>query len=159
MSIKAVQQIVSRKGTASLGWSLGHGYIQEDLTVKSKKWCITKDDKTIAECRSKAIAKEIASALSGAKVMTLDDELKAAGMLTVSELMAGQPLDGFVANTSVNDLTAFSEWLDMRSKEMLRMKARMTLDKKEGDDLYEWVLSHCAVLKEVRINFNIAIGK
>jgi hypothetical protein len=97
--------------------------------------------------------------LNGVKYMTLDDELKSAGLLTVSELMNGQPIDGWVANKETTDLSKFSDWLDMRTKEMLSMKARMVLDKKEDGELFEWVLAHCAVLQEVRINFNAAITK
>lgn len=89
--------------------------------------------------------------------MSLDEELKAAGMLTVSELLNGRPMDGFIAHSGVTDLSKFSEWLDMRTEEMLRMKARMILDKKEESELYEWVLSHCAVFNEVRINFNNSV--
>ena len=88
--------------------------------------------------------------------MTLDEELKAAGMLTVSELMAGQPLDGFQAHKNIDGLKDFSAWLDMRTKEMLRMKARLTLDGKDESELFEWVLGHCAILNEVRLNFNQA---
>ena len=89
--------------------------------------------------------------------MTLDEELKAAGLLTVSELMQGQPVDGWVVNKETTDLSKFRDWLDMRTKEMLSMKARMTLDKKEESELFEWILAHCAVLHEVRLNFNAAI--
>tara|TARA_R110000772_G_scaffold266786_2_gene389774 strand:- start:577 stop:855 length:279 start_codon:yes stop_codon:yes gene_type:complete len=89
--------------------------------------------------------------------MTIDEELKAAGMLTVEELMAGQPIDGFQTNKDVTDLGDFIMWLDMRSKEMLRMKARMILDKKDDNELYEWVLSHCAVFNEVRFNLDAAL--
>ena len=89
--------------------------------------------------------------------MSIDEELKEAGMLTVSELMAGQPIDGFKAHNGVTDLRKFGEWLDMRTKEMLGMRARMELDKKDDTELFEWVLSHCAILQEVRINFNVAL--
>ena len=89
--------------------------------------------------------------------MTLDEELKEAGLLTVSELMAGQPMDGFIAHKEVKDLSGFVSWLDMRSREMLSMKARMILDKKDDTELYEWVLSHCAVFNEVRVNLNAVL--
>jgi hypothetical protein len=72
--------------------------------------------------------------------MSIDDELKAAGMLTVKELMNGQPLDGFVAHAGVDDLDKFSKWLDMRTEEMMKMKGRMELDKNDGGELFEWVL-------------------
>ena len=86
--------------------------------------------------------------------MTLDEELKAAGLLTVKELMNGQPMDGFMAHAGVTDFGAFSKWLNMRTEEMLKMKARMILDGKDDNDLYEWVLSHCSVFNEVRVNLN-----
>jgi len=71
--------------------------------------------------------------LSGVTGMSIDDELKAAGMLTVSELMEGHPLKGFLVHRGVNDIDKFSQWLDMRTKEMLDMKARMNLDKRDDD--------------------------
>ena len=89
--------------------------------------------------------------------MTLDEELKEAGMLTISELMEGQPIDGFIANKAVNDLPSFMKWLDMRSKEMLRIKARMILDKNTDTEMHEWVLSHCAAFNEVRVNLNAVL--
>lgn len=91
--------------------------------------------------------------------MTLDEQLKAAGMLTVTELMNGSPMDGFMVNAGVDDLDTFSQWLEMRTEEMLKMKASMILKGREDDDLYEWVLSHCAILNEVRLNFNAANAK
>ena len=89
--------------------------------------------------------------------MTLNEELKAAGLLSISELMNGQPTDAFQVHAGVNDLASFKQWLDMRTEEMLKMKARMMLDKREDSDLYEWVLSHCAVFNEVRVNLNAAV--
>lgn len=91
--------------------------------------------------------------------MTLDEKLKEAGLLTVDELMKGQPMDGFIAHAGVNDLATFVEWLDMRSKEMLRMKARMTLNKMEDDEMFEWIVSHCAAFNEVRINLRQALNE
>ena len=90
--------------------------------------------------------------------MTIDEELKAAGLLTISELMAGQPIDGWIVNKETTDLKGFSDWLDMRTREMMSMKARLILDKKDESELFEWILAHCAVLQEVRINFNAAIS-
>jgi hypothetical protein len=86
----------------------------------------------------------------------LDKQLKDAGMLSVSELMNGSPIDGFQVHSGMNNLSKFSDWLDMRTKEMMRMKAGMELNKTDNNDLYEWVLSHVAVLNEVRVNFNAA---
>ena len=89
--------------------------------------------------------------------MTLDEELENAGMLTVSELMVGQPIDGFQTHKNINGLKDFSDWLEMRTKEMLSMKARLTLDGNDESELFEWVLGHCAILHETRLNFNAAL--
>ena len=66
--------------------------------------------------------------------MSIEDELKKAGMLTVKELIDGQPADGFIVHAGVTDIDKFSEWLNMRSEEMLKMKARMLLDKNDDGD-------------------------
>lgn len=50
------KRTVSRTGIASLGWSLGRGYVREKLTVKSNVWCVLHNDTVIAECRSKQVA-------------------------------------------------------------------------------------------------------
>ena len=89
--------------------------------------------------------------------MDIDEELKANGMLTVSEIMAGQPLDGFQRHAGVKDIETFKQWLDLRTEEMLQMKARLTLDGKDESELFEWVYSHCAAFNEVRINLNAAL--
>jgi hypothetical protein len=89
--------------------------------------------------------------------MNIDDELKAAGLLTVSEIMKGQPIDGFQRHAGVKDIETFKQWLDMRTEEMLRIKARLTLDGKEDSEMFEWVYSHCAAFNEVRINLNAAL--
>lgn len=54
---------VSRTGKAYYGWQLGYGYVWSKTTVKSKIWCVVRNGKVIAECRSYLIAQEIASAL------------------------------------------------------------------------------------------------
>lgn len=58
------KRTVSRTGVASLGWSLGYGYVREKLAVQSEIWCVLHDDKVIAECRSKPVAYAIYLSLS-----------------------------------------------------------------------------------------------
>ena len=91
--------------------------------------------------------------------VSLDEELKNAGMLSVAEILAGRPIDAFIRNAGVTDIDTFAQWLDMRCEEMLSMQARMQLDKNEESELYEWVMSHAAVLQEVLINFKAATRK
>ena len=45
-----------------------------------------------------------------------------------------------------------------RAKEMITMRARMELDKKDDTELFEWVLAHAAAFNEVRVNFNAALN-
>lgn len=87
---------------------------------------------------------------------TLDARLKAAGMLTATELMQGQPIDAFVKHAGVKDLATFSEWLDLKCREFLTLKARRSLEKQPEDEMYEWVFAHAAVFHEVRVNFKAA---
>lgn len=89
---------------------------------------------------------------------TLAERMKAAGMMTVDELIAGAPLDAFTRHAGVNSLEAFGQWLEMRRREYVTMQAKRTLDKREDDDLYEWVLAHAGVFGEVHINFKAAMA-
>lgn len=92
-------------------------------------------------------------------VVTLDERMKKAGMLSIEQMLERSPLGAFSAHAAVTDLEKFEEWIQMRRKEFLTMQARMTLDKQEDDEMFEWVLSHCAVLGEVIANFRQATGR
>lgn len=91
--------------------------------------------------------------------MGLDERMKAAGMMPVSEMLERSPLGAFSAHTGVTDLDSFEQWLQMRREEFLRMQARMTLDGEEKDEMFEWVVAHSAVLGEVMANFRQATGR
>ncbi len=88
----------------------------------------------------------------------LDSRMRDAGMLSVAQLLAGAPLDAFVKHAGVNDLDTFGQWLEMRRAECLKMQARFQLDKREDDELYEWVTAHAAVFTEVHVNFKAVIA-
>jgi hypothetical protein len=88
----------------------------------------------------------------------LDSRMRAAGMLTVADLLKGAPLDAFVKHAGVSDMGTFAQWLEMRRKECLEMQARFELDKRHNDELYEWVFAHAAVFSEVHVNFKAARG-
>jgi hypothetical protein len=64
MTYAAEKRTVSRTGKANLGWHLGHGYVMRDTTVSKEIWCVTHDNKVLAECRSKLIAQQIAAQLN-----------------------------------------------------------------------------------------------
>ena len=93
------------------------------------------------------------------KIQGLDERMKAAGMIPLSSLLAGSPMDCFHRHAGVNDIDTFEQWLKLRLEETMSMKCRMILDKKEDDELYEWALAHAAVFNEVMINFKAATQK
>lgn len=63
---EAVKKKLCTSGVASLGWFLGHGYVQEALTVRHEKWCVVEAGKPspVAICKSEKMAKTIAAALN-----------------------------------------------------------------------------------------------
>lgn len=90
---------------------------------------------------------------------SLDARMKAAGMMSVSEMLERSPLGRFSAHTGVTDLESFERWVQQRRAEFLQMQAQMTLDGEEKDELFEWVVAHNAVLGEVAANFRQATGR
>ena len=84
----------------------------------------------------------------------LDVRMKEAGMITLTDIWSGTPIDSFIKTNEVTTLEYFGKWLESRYKEASTMFAKRTVNKQEDDDLYEWVLAHNAVLKEVLLNFN-----
>lgn len=87
---------------------------------------------------------------------SLDIRMKAAGMLSVTQFLADQPIDAFIRHAGVIDLNTFDQWLGMKRTEFLRLQARLELAERNDDVLYEWVTSHAATFSEVMINFKIA---
>lgn len=96
---------------------------------------------------------------SPAGVDGLDERMKAAGMLSAAELIAGAPLDAFMKHAGVNDLETFGQWLEMRRGECLRMQGRYDLGERDkSDDMYEWTVAHSAVFGEAHVNFKDALA-
>ena len=84
-------------------------------------------------------------------VAALDEGMKAAGMYTIAEMMGITPLTKWTSNPAINTIEHFSEWLDRKTAEYLRMKAAYELgDKSQDDELYEWVLAHAGVFSTIR---------
>ncbi len=93
------------------------------------------------------------------EIAELDKQMKAVGMIPLSEMLNSSPMGKFGVHKGVDNLEQFEQWLNMRFVEMMKMKSKMLLTKKEDDELYEWVLSHAAVLGEIRTQFNACKGK
>lgn len=81
----------------------------------------------------------------------IDKALIEMGMIPASQMVNGQPI---MRHAGVCDLDTFSQWLNMRHKELLRMKTGIIIDGKEDSELFEWVMAHHAAFAEVLVNFN-----
>jgi len=92
------------------------------------------------------------------EIKDLDQKMEAAGMIPYSKMIEiNKCTSALLKHAGVNSLETFEQWLQMRYEESAGMFARLTVDKKEDDDLYEWVLAHNAVFKEVLIHFKAAM--
>lgn len=89
----------------------------------------------------------------------LATRMKAAGMMSVAELLAGAPLDAFTRHAAVKDLQSLLRWAEMRRAECLKAQARYDLGERDkSDDLYEWTVAHCAVFTELHVNIRAALA-
>lgn len=91
--------------------------------------------------------------------LSLDDRMKAAGMIPLPEMLSNIPLGKWLAHTGVTDLASFESWVKSGRTEFLRMQVNMELDKNTDDEMFEWVLAHAAVFTEVLCNFRAATGR
>lgn len=127
-------------------------YRPDDPALQGREVVLASDLEQLQASLTSAIA--LATALDGNA--RLDERLEAAGMLTVAQILAGAPLDAFIRHAGVHDLPTFGQWLEMRREESVRLQARFALEKRDGDELYEWVIAHAAAFSEVTINFRAA---
>jgi hypothetical protein len=88
--------------------------------------------------------------------MTLDERMKQAGMATIDEMLAGTELDAWLSAVEVVDMESFEWWLETKYRYFLTMQAKYQLDKKEDDEMFEWILSHSALFGSVLANFRKA---
>ncbi|HCF2990413.1 hypothetical protein ACRCPT_06985 [Pseudomonas aeruginosa] len=127
-------------------------YRPDDPALQGREVVLASDLEQLQASLTSAIA--LATALDGNA--RLDERLEAAGMLTVAQILAGAPLDAFIRHAGVRDLASFGQWLEMRRAESVRLQARFALEKRDDDELYEWVIAHAAAFSEVAINFRAA---
>ncbi|MDW5419169.1 hypothetical protein R6242_21580 [Iodobacter sp. CM08] len=86
----------------------------------------------------------------------LDAQMLAAGMVPLSKMLSGMPMDAFRVHASVTNLVTFSKWLDMRHEEMLKLRINLELKGQQDNEMYEWALAHAAAFGEVAANFRAA---
>lgn len=87
----------------------------------------------------------------------LDKQLKDSGLLTISQILNGTPMDAMHVCAEVVDLDSFEEWLKVNQESFLSMKARLEVKNRQEDEIYEWVLSHSSVFHSVMLNFKAAV--
>ena len=89
----------------------------------------------------------------------LDERMKAAGMIPLSELLdldKQAPMDKWSAHAAVQSHNDFEWWLKMRYEEMMRMRISYELgDKDKEDELFEWIFAHSSALGEVLVNWKM----
>ena len=93
--------------------------------------------------------------MSDPSIADLDARMKDAGMIPLSELLAGgQPTDKWTAHIGIQTYDHFEEWLTRRYTEFMRMRMAYELgDEDKNDELYEWVFAHSSALGEVLTNW------
>jgi hypothetical protein len=101
-----------------------------------------------------AVQEIVAAAKPEPTMASLDERMKAAGMIPLSDLLnGGQPLDRWTAHAGVQCHDSFEVWLRRRYEEFMRMRMSYELGDEEKDDLYEWVFAHAAAFGEVMTNW------
>jgi hypothetical protein len=95
-------------------------------------------------------------ALTTSQESRLCEEMKAAKMIPIDELIKGSPLDAFRRHRGVVDLESFSQWVEMERRQFTAMHARFDLENKESHEMYDWNLAKCAAFSEVMINLRAA---
>jgi hypothetical protein len=80
----------------------------------------------------------------------LSARMKAAGMLPLEEMLAGNVMGRFSTHVGVTDFESLLAWAERKHEQYLRMRMAYELgDQPKSDDLYEWVFAHSAVFAEV----------
>lgn len=93
------------------------------------------------------------------EVDDLDTRMKEAGMVPLSELLAGTQLDRWRVHTGVTDVQSFLEIAEKKHESFTKLFIQYEVGDKEPDELYEWVLAHKAVWGDVVFNLRAAIEK
>ncbi|WIY23626.1 hypothetical protein [Parasedimentitalea psychrophila] len=99
----------------------------------------------------------IATMQPTAAPQSLDERMKAAGMLTLTQMLAEPIMGKFGTHAAMNNMELFGQWLDSKRTEYQKMRMRYELGgKSKDDDLWEWFFAHAATFSEVCDNFRAA---
>ena len=91
--------------------------------------------------------------------MGLDEQMKAAGMRTIDEMVASLTNNPLLLTKEVTDLESFEWWLETCYREFISMQAERDLKKQDGDDMYEWILAHASLFGSVLAHYRQATQK
>lgn len=89
-------------------------------------------------------------------IKDLDKRMRDFGLISIADAIQNHPAGIFGAHAGVHDLESFKEWLEMRQCEIMRMNAEFVLHRDNQSDMYEWSVSHSAMLAEVLANMKQA---
>ena len=116
----------------------------------------SQEERNTSSLYQRAVLQAAIEQIKGAHGEGLDARLKAAGMMTIAEMLESPPLTAFHVHAGVTDLTSFERWLEMKWQSYTTQQAALQLDNREDDELFEWVVAHSAVFSSVLINFRAA---
>jgi hypothetical protein len=82
---------------------------------------------------------------------SLDERMKAAGMMPLSELLKSNgAMEKWERHAGLKSFTDFVDWVHRKQREYMTMRMQYELgDKDKSDDLFEWVFAHAAVFNTV----------
>ena len=75
--------------------------------------------------------------------------MKAKGMLSIDEILAGNLMGIYSTHKHVTDLEGLLWWVESKHKEYFKMRLSYEVGGKEKDDLFEWVFAHSAVFSTI----------
>ncbi|MBM1556703.1 hypothetical protein JQV19_08585 [Sulfitobacter mediterraneus] len=77
----------------------------------------------------------------------LDERMKAAGMIPLSEMLESHgPMEKWMRHADVHTFDDFCVWIKSKQKSFMTMRMQYELgDKDKDDEMWEWVFAHAAV--------------
>lgn len=88
----------------------------------------------------------------------LAERMKAAGMLSIEEILAGNLMGDFSTHVGVTDIPSLLEWAEKKHEAFLKMRLKYEVGMSEKDDLYEWVFAHSAAFGTIVDHMRKAIN-
>jgi predicted RNA-binding Zn-ribbon protein involved in translation (DUF1610 family) len=96
-----------------------------------------------------------------AEAESLDERMKAAGMIPLSELLKSNgAMEKWERHAGMKSFTDFVDWVHRKQREYMTMRMQYELgDKDKNDDLFQWVFAHAAVFNSVATQLRAIAGE